>query len=351
MSGLATCVAAGCDTTTSETGADAGVAETSPPTATPFTEEAIRSARIYFNAKYCVAMHKCDPVRLATEFGTLEKCLADDVSTADILVRYGYGSTRTPDGVRACADALALDVSPCDAYVRWNYERVFPEACRASWYGTLPDGSACGDDDQCASGRCVEAEAPNPGPVPYECRRCIPAVRIGERCNTQNPCEAGSRCMARPGSPTGKCVKLREVGEECDDATTFCHLYLVCARGRCAAPAADRACDPEVGCSPVPLLHACSAANRCEPFPLAGLGETCAEDRPCVHGATCTRVPTLIDGGTTTELVCTPKLEEGAACDPAAHPLDNPCKAGFCNNSRKCGRIDPAQCTRPAVPR
>jgi hypothetical protein len=309
---------------------------TSPDASTPFTEEAIRSAALVLDTKVCTAIATCDPVLFERTYGTMDACASEARSLAELTSRYGYGSTLTPEAVRACA--RALDLSTCEAYARFQYEAELPAACRGLAYGSLSEGSACRLGNQCASGRCSIVVEP--------CGRCAPRTSV---CAGQGACEPGSTCIA--GATESRCVPFAELGASCHPLDRPCHPHLVC-HGTCVTPAAT--CDPAYGCSAVPAFRYCNAQTKtCEPLPIAQGGGSCAARTgfpavQCAAGFVCGHVP----GGdaSPSALVCVPRIEDGKACDARLY-RESPCSGRRSTCAENvCKVIGPAECSPPPVP-
>ena len=109
----------------------------------PAADGSIESACVAFASGYCAQYAACLPVTFKTYyFGTTQSCL--DVITARCVDQSAApGATWTAAQRVACASALTT----CDA-VGWNA----PAVCAPT--GTLPLGTACLYDTQCASTYC-----------------------------------------------------------------------------------------------------------------------------------------------------------------------------------------------------
>ena len=341
---------------------EAGPGDGAPADAmpTPFTDAAMRAAATAFNTKFCPAFAMCDPLLFEFLYGTIDECLAAggnmEVATwingtaeryvAELTSPYANGSLLTPDALLACA--AALDFSTCDAFVAYRFEGVVPDACRTTVYGSLPVGSPCRLWNQCKSGRCN-------GPGNGACGRCVDTQVLGGPCaGDYFACPPGAVCVQDGTSTT--CKAYRGLGEPCDPSTP-CHQNLACAAGICARPPADGSCDPATGC-PLSFVYCNPATKKCEPVPLAKLGEPCAQPNDpsagCARGGTCLPVPETpsdagtADGGPTVpQFVCMPLIEDGQAC---GYYIDFPCKRpdSVCYRGI-CQQNGPAECSPPPV--
>lgn len=356
---------------------------------TPFTESAMRAAAQAFNAKYCVAFEKWDPVYFRYTFGVMSRCMAAGGLVAiaadearlpdepdpgapyaqrrfldDLRAPYAYGSVLTPDTLRACADAL--DLSDLHAWVKFFREHVVPDACAPAFYGWLEKDEPCGAWNQCKSGLCLQADNVPPG----ACGRCVARADDDVECRVE-ACMPGSTCRA--ATPNGMtCTRYVDVDEPCTangpgrltlgSTPRPCHDNLVCVNGRCAIPPADGSCEPTVGCSFVPYLRSCSPAKKCVEMPFADRGQRCGPVPgalggfvPCAYGSTCTQVDAPTDAGADSAAPpspyyrCVGLFEDGHACvgsvehDSSCKNPDSRCFHDICQ------RNGPAECTAPAV--
>jgi hypothetical protein len=356
---------------------DAG-AETGEAKTTPFSIAAMRGAADAFNAKYCPAFEKCDPQLFAFTFGATEKCrdAGGLVATAsgnagegryvnDLAAPYAFGSLLTPDALRACASAL--DLSTCEAWVRFMSEREGEtlDACRPAFFGKILEGASCGVWNQCASGRCLQPGNAPPG----SCGVCVAQKSVGARCEP-NACVPGATCRreSRANRDTLICRRYADDGGDCEpndpgELTVLstprpCRDYLVCngSTKKCELPPANDACDANIGCSFVPSLRYCKT-SKCEPLPFAPVGALCGYDVPdapinlvtCAHGYTCTGDAAELDAAAPAGRVnhCTSLIEDGDACigppDQDRH-CKQPDSRCFHNICQKNGA---AECTAP----
>jgi hypothetical protein len=327
----------GCSTSPSVATTDAG-------DAAPSIDQAIQAALADYEAKYCDAVARCDPVLFAQVYATLDGCAARNAEARLIVPvqhtslpwrgwGFGYGTHLTPEALTKCTKAI--DLASCDAYVRIYYENVFPDACEPLLVGALPDGAPCGAANQCIGARCF-----GQGP----CGVCATAFLEGASCGNDVLCGPGMACR-------GVCVRFRDAEQACDPQTP-CHPYLVCAKGICTR--GSDPCDPGVGCSAVPALQRCNATTqKCEPIALGHLGASCTDVEPiaaCDHGLTC--------GRSGAEYGCVPLTDFGGSCDRTAHPFgvggsehawEPNCARGTCGRGR-CGAYGVTECTAPPEP-
>jgi hypothetical protein len=340
--------------------AGAGDASVDAP-ATPFTEAAMRAASIAYNTKLCAAAQQCDPYLFDYSFGTLAACVDADAPVADLAIWFSFGTTLTPDSLTTCAETL--DLSTCEAYERFIYESVVPDACLGVSFGSLPDGSSCSVSgietvplwNQCASGRCLSEYTAT-------CGTCVAAQALESACEGTAYCAAGLACAHKV------CVPFADVGQSCDPVMSPCHYDLVCSGGTCAVPPPDNSCDPAIGCAPFPTARNCNpTTGQCESV-VVSLGEPCGVTSSsyltCAFGSACSLVREAdgdggvsdaeTDGGAAAQYVCAPVIPDGEPCILADYPFQDPCLRGAlhtsgCNHS-VCERLGPAECAAPLPP-
>ncbi len=184
--------------------------------------------------------------------GSGSQCLSVTLSCPDLTS--SPGSTRTVEGLQACAKAYAT--MPCE-----QVDADELPACVTP--GTAPLGNACAYNSQCQSLSCGGDEA---------CGYCVPSAREGEPCSSSTGicvgnllCEGG-KCTRSPGTTPGG--DLKDIGGACTTHTD---------------------CKPE--------LH-CYNGSTCDKYPT--LNESCSVARTCVNdsyceldGLTCKAYPAL----------------------------------------------------------
>lgn len=227
----------------------------------------------------------------------------------------------TPDAGRDATepDTDAAPSGPCDGLAEGT-------AC--------DDGNACTLDDRCLEGLC-QPLAPRRCDDDNACTddTCDPLVGCVHlsnlaACEDGDPCTVGDRCSV------GRC---RPGGPACDDGNP-------CTRDLCAP---DGTCsnipDDELPCEDA---SACTSGDFCAGgVCIAGLGDGCAEDDPCVarqcaaDGLAC--VVALLDGvGCDDGDACTTGDRcQGGLCragSPLTCPWDSECAAFRCDRVRGC---------------
>src|SRR5262249_2577446 len=148
------------------------------------------------------------------------------------LASVGAGNTAsTPAAVERCSTDYAQVA--CNDLFSHNP----PASCRASG-GPVANGMACGDDWQCASGRCsVPASATRGGCISRAAARgmcsveddcdygltcasglCVPRGAAGAMCDTAHPCTFGTACRTGDGGTSGTCGPIVGPGQPCNSA-------------------------------------------------------------------------------------------------------------------------------------
>jgi hypothetical protein len=188
--------------------------------------------------------------------------------------------------IDACAAALK---GTCDT----------PEACESlsNAVGTLPDGSPCGTESQCASGECKKAGSTS------GCGTCAPLIPIGGACSSNTGgCVKGAACMTKDAATGATCVatpRLAE-GEVCYDPSKPSSVRSSCATGLACKTAGSSATQP-AKCS-----KRAAAGEAC------GQSGDCSSELRCVTGK------------------CAPLVEDGGACASTSD-----CKTGACSKATK----------------
>ena len=201
----------------------------------------------------------------------------DCVMRAHELVWEEPGSPVRFDPARAEACIAALEADPCDIAETWAH------GCAGALSGTLPAGTACTHDLECAG------DATCAGPA-GECPRCTPRAAQGERCEVAR-CGAGLGCAL--SSERSVCETLGAEGDDC--------VVHPCGR----------------------TLFCDTSSLRCAPVVEVGPGEVCGLGTECAQGLRC-----MFDGATQR---CVEPVALGAPCYAA---LIDPCIEGaYCSGA------------------
>lgn len=281
------------------------------------------------------------------------------------------GSNTGASFLDACTQALAQPHA-CNDLDQFEACQVPP--------GTLPDGQACGDNAQCASGTCQTGSAPSSPSAdggassPAYCGVCVAGVGEGGDCSRGGGCSAGLSCISL------KCAKLTRVadgaacttvtggtigcnaGSYCasqnvngktericvrypvkgDACTSTCASGLVCLGGKCEdSVAAGGACPTRTECQAglvctslvctaptiVQVDQPCGALNA--PGAPANIAD-CAEGLVCVFSAS------------NSIGACRAKVPEGGACSSGRGAA--PCEADLVCVGGKCQFKDATLC-------
>lgn len=246
--------------------------------------------------------------------------------------------------------AQKLSALPCD-----QVERDLPECDFNTTAGTLPDGSPCGGDFQCASGECKGGDAEDDE---LECGTCSARSPAGAACgNGQPSCARGAVCTFAGTATTGTCQLQAGEGAacgstggpscgvnlQCDNATKKCVPYPkagAACTGICAGTLRCIGGTCQLG---LPPGSACPTGNECASSALCNVTTKVCEllARVPVGGAcgtatsgSCERTADCNNG------VCAARLTVGTPCDPKGVECE---RYHACVNGR-CTAVDPALC-------
>lgn len=224
-------------------------------------------------------------------------CAAIEASVAAGRVVY------RADLAKACADAWAG--ATCDTL------EVAARACLEAEIlaGTVPNGSACRDDVECANGHC-RMEASCPG----VCTAYVAADGIcniaGAECAPHLYCDSRGRCVAMP-TPSG------QQGQACVVGGCAPGLYCDAATSTCAPRKKSGSCaDARDACA---FGYPCTESGTCVAY--AGRGERCGPEAWCGAGWAC------IDG------TCGPAPAIGSPCAPSQRAGTNCTPGAYCDTS------------------
>jgi hypothetical protein len=287
--------------------ADAGGGDMGPVS----TDPAVICAGIQ---QYCERFNTCAPYYISLEFGTVARCTERlTLSCLDAVMAPGSGL----DGSTMAACTAALAGASCDDLFNRNIA-----AC--NFKGTRENGTACGTDEQCASGRCVRTAT--------GCGTCGATVADGAVCAFDEDCAPGRLC-----NEDDRCVVPADPQAICSSARP-CRLGYACAAGACqpAVTMAGAACGN--GCSQAHGLF-CSGTT-CAAIPLNAAGAACqdSDTAPAFCAAGTCILPQVGDMGT-----CRALAADGEACgDASEYELD--CQAPALCVSGKCTRVSASTC-------
>lgn len=257
---------------------------------------------------------------MATIFGTRDA----NLKTLQAAAEAGL-LTYDGDAAEACLDRIAG--TGC-GYSGWTVDSQ--GTCRGVFVGTVADGGACVDDEQCASEECDTAGCsmacctgtcvPAPAPIAIggdcsapdaECVTgaycafnsfgesvCAPTVPEGGACDDSSACDPGLACHDDPvvGSTCGARPAEGEVCDPagfvpCDRLDNYCDpTAMTCQRRKDAGEACVLLGGGDSSCA----LYALCVGGAC--VTKAVEGEPCAGDRNCLgllqcNGGVCTAPP------------------------------------------------------------
>ncbi len=239
------------------------------------------------------------------------------------------GTTQTPTGIEACAQAYATD--PCLSF----FDTDQPMQCQPATPGTVAQGGACGANNQCATGFCATGTY-------AVCGTCQPKPAVGAACQSQADCGGGLACGKPAGATAltiGACAAFVAQSGACDDDAFPCQAGQQCV-GAKANVAQSGTCQPAVSSvggtcdSSRKTAPACDADDglacnhptgmamgTCAPIQLVGAGKPCGTvgtaTVECQAGGLCKKAATTDAMGT-----CVAPAADGTPCD--ADPLKGP---------------------------
>lgn len=259
------------------------------------------------------------------------------------LLRYYYGDATT------CAERVQLTCAP---YVdlpgsSWNLDRLRactagyasgtcadyfapggPAACRPV-AGTLADGAACANGNQCKSALCNTGLG--------GCGTCVQPAKSGEACTTQKPCALGLSCAG------GKCAPSGGNGAACGATSAPCQTGFYCKNNACAPVlGVGAACDPAsltAECDPIQGLYCDTTSRKCAAYKVVDSGQACGSTGGsvtlCSASGTCS--------GVAPNRKCLAAAKDGAACG-AATSTNLSCVSPASCTAGACSVFDPITC-------
>lgn len=268
----------------------------------------------------CTSELACAPADMAWRYGdtaVVDRCVLDGQSDfCDSAGRFG-----TPPERLAWYGCMKNAVPSLDCSdVTRRLLAVARATCGEAPAGTLPSGTECIANGQCASGYC------DWGQGHLNCHPCIDGKAAGESCDYSYECADGLRCAftcqpeiaeGQPctnfklcttlwceiptGSTTGVCKPPRQLGGACDAADSApcgfvqppdaTHSGVACEGGVCTwkpatpfKPAIGEACTPAVpdpcGLENFAPDSFCDPSNNaCKAF--GAVGDPCSSTAPC----------------------------------------------------------------------
>jgi hypothetical protein len=292
---------------------------------------------------------QCDHYVACGEISSHDECVAllGQGASFDELVGSVNAGLVDYDGAKAQSCLDSFGGLSCDPSLEEN--RVPNQDCIEAVKGTVADGGACKNSNECVSGSCALTSC-TMACCPGTCDPTPPApADIGQSCATTS-CVDGAFCNA-----SGTCAALLAAGATCQ-SDNQCAYGTVCAGATaltCMAPPqkAGDACISRSG-SPDCVIEGlyCGAGNKCAAY--KDSGATCDPSNPCMFdlacNSTCGALPQIgdacpqfqCDGGaycqidttTGTATTCAALKADGATCAQSSE-----CDSAFCDTTTtKC---------------
>lgn len=292
---------------------------------------------------------QCDHYVQCGEISSHDACVAllSQGFNFDELVQSVNQGLVSYDGEKAQSCLDTLSGLSCDPSVEEN--RVAIPDCDEAIKGTVADGGACKNSNECVSGSCAVTTC-TMACCPGTCNPSPPALApIGQSCSTTN-CVDGAYCNA-----SAVCAALLDPGATCT-GDNECGYGTVCAGATtltCISPPqkAGDACISRSG-SPDCVIDGlyCNSSNKCANY--LDSGATCGATDPCMFdlacNSTCGALPAIGDNcpqfqcaagaycqvDTTTGMAttCAALKADGATCAQSSE-----CDSAFCDsNTSKC---------------
>ena len=265
----------------------------------------------------CAKLEACAPLAVTILFGDMPACM-DVAKTACNGSLQAAQTAATPGRFMTCS--RDLQAAQCASVLSHDP----PPSCRPQG-GTVGNGMACGDDWQCASGRCAipsnatcgvcASLAPAGGACPNdtddECAfglvcadnlLCVAPGQAGASCDANHPCASPLVCAGATMTAQGTCAIGGALGDACtsDQGCSFLD-GLWCNRAPTRACAKIAAVDPGMRCGFVDMMDfvLCKgggAGGGCVVTPGTAMGtcprlgmpgDTCSATARCKVGAVC----------------------------------------------------------------
>jgi hypothetical protein len=273
----------------------------------------------------CAKLDACAPFVALFFFEDRASCTNYLVGQCNISMS-APGTGLTSAVVRACI--RDMDGVSCD---RFGVGNLYATSCLPQG-GAVQTTGACGDDWQCASGRCS-----TPGDA--KCGVCVTPTAEGGVC-TNDECAPGLTCVFGGAAGSGICRPPFPSGGPCD-STRPCADGAICQRQ--SANSDQGLCQPprQVGQSCSPGVVACDYRQnaQCSPFtslcelPVATVipGQACGwinNQYYFCHGSCGETSPSSLSG---TCIALNAEIAEGQPCTPGDRcQLGTRCIEGIC---------------------
>ncbi len=269
----------------------------------------------------CARLSSCSPYLLRYYYGDAPTCVARVQLTCAPYVGL-QGSSWTVERLRACTAGYTSGT--CADY----FAPGGPAACRPT-AGTLADGAACANSNQCKSALCNLGLG--------GCGTCVKPAASGEACTTQKPCALGLNCTG------GKCAPSGGSGAACGTNSAPCQTGFYCKTNACApVQAAGATCDPaalSADCDPLQGLYCDTTSRKCTAYKVVDSGQACGTVGTsitlCSASGTCS--------GVAPNRKCLAAAKDGAACGGATSTNLSCVSPAACTASA-CSVFNPATC-------
>ena len=272
-------------------------------------------------AAICDRLGRCSDYLLRYYYGNAATCNERVQLTCAPYVGLA-GSSWSIDRLRACT--AGYTTGTCESY----FAPGGPTACQPV-AGTLADGVACANSNQCKSALCSLGLS--------GCGTCVQPAKTGEACTTQKPCALGLNCTV------GKCAPSGGSGATCGTNQAPCKTGFYCKTTTCAPVlAAGATCTPGTAvaeCDPIQGLYCDTTTRKCVGYKVVDAGAACGSANGsislCSAAGTCS--------GTAPASKCLAAAEDTKACGTAT-TTNLSCVSPAACTSGACKVFDPATC-------
>lgn len=248
-----------------------------------------------------------------------------------------------------------------------------PKRIQSSLINSRQRGSTCSQNQECASGYCVDGVCCNSAcdvGSTGNCRACSVATGAQENgickiITSGNSCEDGNKCTRAGTCQQGKCIgtdpvicadpdQCHETGA-CNPATGICSFR---PKPNGTACADDNACTiqetcQEGNCTGKPVI--CKASDQCHEVgicnkatgdctnPRKSDGTSCSDGNACTRSDTCQGG--LCTGSEPVTCTASDQCHDVGTCNPATGSCSNPAKdnGAYCSDGNTCTRTDTCQ--------
>ena len=189
-----------------------------------------------------------------------------------------------------------VECEPAGSDCRPSPDCTGPVCCVGTCVAPSPDGGSCdglpcGLGSHCVGGLCQSGAENQPCFEVQDCDEgfycngevCVPEIESGAPCGFSEECPGPEICLIPPGSKSGTCARVDQVGAPCNDGC----MGLQCDQpdptqlGTCVPYLAEEGADcSRLSCS---LAFECDrGADQC--VPLGAAGADCVDREDCLNG-------------------------------------------------------------------